>query len=181
MSDDYKKNSRLHYATYIVSKIKKGINMTDECLWKQLCYNIIVLLIYGEERVSYSNVTIYFEGNDVIRYESDSDNWQKVISHEMLCEALSYSGGSGELFNFITDNKISARIMKNEFTAISKAAVNGIIRSMYMISPADVTNPAWNKYTIQRLDKVSRYYFIAHNNQRRGTELNMCHWLIRSD
>ncbi|EPH4535678.1 hypothetical protein ACS106_000329 [Escherichia coli] len=120
--------------------------------------------------MSHSNVTIYFEGNDIIRYESDSDSWQDVISHEMLCEALSYSGSSGELFNFITDNKISARIMKNECSAISKAAINGIIRSMYMVSPADVTNPAWHKYTMQRLDKVSRYYFIVHNNQRKGEE-----------
>lgn len=167
MSDVYKNISQLHYAEYIVSKIKKSMKITDEHLWKQLCYNMIVLLIYGECRVSHSNMTIYFENNDIIRYESDSDRWQEVISHEMLCEALSYSGGSGELFKFITDNKISARIMKNEYSAISKAAVNGIIRSMYVISPADVTNPEWHKYTIQRLDKLSRYYFITHGNRIR--------------
>lgn len=170
MSDGYKNCSQLHYAAYIVSKIKKGMKMTDDFLWKQLCYNIIMLLVYGEGRVSHSNVTIYFEDNNVIRYESDSDQWQEVIFHEILCEALSYSGGSGELFNFITDNKILSRIMKNEFSAISKAAVNGIIRSMYVISPADVTNPEWHKYTIQRLDKLSRYYFITHSNQRKEAE-----------
>lgn len=151
---------------YIANKIKKGMRITDECLWKQLCYNIIVLLIYGESRVSYLNMAICFEGNNIITYESASDRWQEVISHEVLCEALSYSGGSGELFKFITDNKILSRIMRNDFSRISKAAINGVIRSMYVISPADITNPEWHKYTIQRIHKVSRNYFIDHDNRR---------------
>lgn len=166
MSGIYKSSSQLHYATYIINKIKEGMRITDECLWKQLCFNVIVLLVYGEKTVSHLNVTIYFDGNDIIRYESITDRWQEVVSHEILCEVLSYSGGSGKLFKFITDNKISVRIMKNELTTISKSAVNGIIRSMYVVSPADVTDPEWHKYTIQRLDKVSRYYYFAHSDQR---------------
>lgn len=130
----------------------------DERVWQMLCYRIVDSLIYNRREIHLLSGMIYFKDDNIIKYTSINGKWQEVISPEILCEALSYSCGAEKLFHFIKNHEISTFIMKNELPVISKSAINGVIRSLYVTSPADVTNPEWHKYTIQLFDKISGYY-----------------------
>lgn len=130
----------------------------DERVWQMLCYRIVDSLIYNRREVHLLRGMIYFKGDDIIRYNSINDKWQEVISPEILCEVLSYSCGAEKLFYLIKNHEISTFIMNNKLSAISKSAINGVIRSLYVTSPTGVTNPEWHRYTIQLLDKISGYY-----------------------